>query len=208
MSSSSQTFQRFKWFYFFSGLLGLFAGLFIYTVLASRAFSYFSEDPEVCLNCHVMGPYFQSYRKSSHSLKATCNDCHVPQDNTFRSYAFKFYDGLYHAAVFSTGTEPQVIRANEGTKKVILENCVRCHSPLVEDYLKMGTSMEEALSGKEKSCFDCHRDMPHNEKVSLSTDYIGAGLPLPGSPAPAWLDSLVNPKPVNKPGAAKPKAAS
>ncbi|MDR1873003.1 MAG: cytochrome c nitrite reductase small subunit [Deltaproteobacteria bacterium] len=204
MSSLSQTYQRFKWFWFFSGLLGLAAGLFVYILVASRAFSYFSNDSEVCLNCHVMGPYYQSYRKSSHALRATCNDCHVPQDNTFRGYAFKAYDGLYHAAVYTARLEPQVIRANEGTKQVILENCIRCHKPLVEEFVKMDSQMAAALKGQKLTCFDCHRDSPHNQVVSLSTDNIGAGLPLPGSPAPDWLESLVNPKPA-KTGATSPK---
>jgi cytochrome c nitrite reductase small subunit len=191
MSTFGQTWKNFKWIWLLSGIAGLVAGLLFYAIYASRAWSYVSDQPAVCLNCHIMGPYYQSWEKSSHALRANCVDCHVPQDKVWRKYAFKAMDGLYHAAVFTAGSEPQVIRARVSSQKVILENCVRCHTPLVTEFVKMGADYEAMLRGDKKTCFDCHRNGPHDTKVSLSTDSV-VGLPLPDSPAPAWLEALIN----------------
>ncbi len=91
---------------------GLAAGLGGYAVYMSRAYSYISSDPAVCVNCHIMAPYYASWSNSSHEPWTTCNDCHVPQNNIVSTYLFKAEDGLYHAAVFTAKGEPDVIRPN------------------------------------------------------------------------------------------------
>lgn len=59
-------------------IAGVFCGLLAYLVYMSKAYSYLSDNPEVCINCHVMGPYYATWQHSSHKNVATCNDCHVP----------------------------------------------------------------------------------------------------------------------------------
>ena len=85
-----------------------------------------------------MTPYYQSWLHSSHHLWATCNDCHVPQDNVFNQYAFKAMDGLYHAAVFTVKGESQVIRPRLASYEVIMDNCIRCHSQLNTEFVNTG----------------------------------------------------------------------
>ena len=60
---------------------GVLCGLGSYTLYASRAWTYLSDDPATCVNCHIMGPYYATWNHSSHSRNATCNDCHVPHEN-------------------------------------------------------------------------------------------------------------------------------
>ncbi|MDR1545111.1 MAG: cytochrome c nitrite reductase small subunit [Deltaproteobacteria bacterium] len=182
--------RNFFWLWLIFGLAGLFLGLGGYTGYASRAWTYVSDEPAVCTNCHVMGPYYQSWHASSHAVKATCNDCHVPQDKLARKWAFKATDGLYHAAVFALGAEPQVIRAREGTKEVLQENCLRCHAPLVTELVKMSPDYEAVRRGDNKACWDCHRDIAHTRLSSISSVEYGS-LPLPASPVPAWLESML-----------------
>ena len=59
---------------------GVLCGLGSYTLYASRAWTYLSDDPATCVNCHIMGPYYATWNHSSHSRNATCNDCHVPHE--------------------------------------------------------------------------------------------------------------------------------
>src|SRR5690625_7746747 len=73
-----------------------------------------------------MAPQYATWAKSAHREVATCNDCHVPQDNIFRHYFFKTSDGLYHSTSFSLRLEPQAIRIRETAMRVVQENCVRC----------------------------------------------------------------------------------
>lgn len=51
-------------------LAGSFVGLSAYLVYVSKAYSYLSDSPEVCINCHVMGPYYATWQHSSHAERA------------------------------------------------------------------------------------------------------------------------------------------
>ena len=108
-------------------LLGIMAGMAVFTFRASRAHSYLSDKPETCMNCHIMAPQYATWSHSSHREKANCNDCHVPHNNIFNKYFFKAKDGLRHATIFTLRAEPQVIFIREAGIKVVKDNCVRCH---------------------------------------------------------------------------------
>lgn len=166
---------------------GIAAGLGAYTVYASRAWSYLSDDPAACVNCHIMGSYYKAWDRSSHAVWATCNDCHVPQDNVFSKYAFKAKDGLYHAAVFTARAEPQVIRPREASSAIIMQNCIRCHTQLNTEFVDTGMiSYADVLEGKGKACWDCHTEVPHG-KISNVSSSPNAIVPMPDSPVPDWL---------------------
>jgi len=90
-----------RWKIFAIIAAGVIVGLGGYSIYASRAWSYLSDEPATCVNCHIMAPYYATWSHSSHSRDATCNDCHVPQDNFARKWFFKGKDGMRHAAVFT-----------------------------------------------------------------------------------------------------------
>lgn len=166
---------------------GIIAGLGGYTVYMSRAHSYLSDDPAACINCHIMTPYYQSWNHSSHAQWATCNDCHVPQDNVLNGYAFKAKDGLYHAAVFTIRKEPMAIRPRDESYSVIMNNCIRCHTQLNTEFVNTGMiSYCDVKEGKGKACWDCHSEVPHTKVSSLAAS-PNAIVPLPESPVPDWL---------------------
>jgi cytochrome c nitrite reductase small subunit len=184
-------FHRFKWVWVLCALIGAVIGLGAYTLYASRSWVYLTDKPEACTTCHVMGSYYQSWSRSSHAVRATCNDCHVPQSGLIQKWAFKAADGLYHASVFSFGADRQVIRPREGTYEVLLANCLRCHSPLVTEFAKMSPDWASVKSGAEKACWDCHRQTPHTNISSPSSINYG-GVPLPEQPVPGWLKSMIS----------------
>ena len=190
MKTFGEVYKEFKWIWLVFSLAGLVVGLGLYTIYVSRAWSYISDEPAVCVNCHVMGPYYQSWQKSSHSVWTNCNDCHVPQDNVISKYAFKAVDGLYHSAVFTVGAEPQVIRAREGSSAVILGNCIRCHTPLTTEFIKMKVDYDQILNGEQKACWDCHTQVPHTNISNLASA-PGAIVPFPASPVPDWLGNMM-----------------
>jgi cytochrome c nitrate reductase, small subunit len=166
---------------------GIIAGLGGYAVYMSRAYSYLSDDPSACINCHIMTPYYQSWDHSSHAQWASCNDCHVPQESLFKGYAFKAKDGLYHAAIFTMKAEPQSIRPRDESYEVIMNNCIRCHTELNTEFVDTGMiSFCDVKEGKGKACWDCHADVPHTKVSSLSAS-PNAIVPLPKSPVPEWL---------------------
>ncbi|MDR1241323.1 MAG: cytochrome c nitrite reductase small subunit [Deltaproteobacteria bacterium] len=170
---------------------GVIAGLGAYNLYVARAFSYLEDDPRACVNCHVMASYYQSWSRSSHAAQATCNECHVPQGSFPASLLFKAVDGVYHAAVFSARAEPQVIRPRDASSEVILENCIRCHTQLNTEFVKTGmVKYADVKNGRQKACWDCHRDLPHT-RISNLASAPDAVVPFPASPVPSWLKAIM-----------------
>ncbi|MCK9617498.1 MAG: cytochrome c nitrite reductase small subunit [Lentimicrobiaceae bacterium] len=171
--------------------LGIFTGFSAYIFYTSRAWSYLSDDPQACVNCHIMTPEYATWSHSSHKHITNCNECHVPHNNVFNKYFFKAKDGLYHASIFTLRAEPQVIHAKEASIKVIKENCERCHTDAVDNEKMLVASVlrkdsEEEEKEEERLCWECHRETPHGRVHSLaSTPYAFA--PRPESPVPDWL---------------------
>ncbi|MBK9331299.1 MAG: cytochrome c nitrite reductase small subunit [Ignavibacteria bacterium] len=143
---------------------GVMTGLILWVLYVGNAVSYLSDKPETCINCHVMNPQFATWRVSSHANVATCNDCHVPQDNIFRKYMFKASDGLRHSTMFTFRLEPQTIRIKSMGADVVQENCKRCHEHLIDHSSLMKTENDE-----ERKCWSCHMETPHGSVRSLSS---------------------------------------
>lgn len=166
---------------------GIAAGLTAYSVYMSRFHSYLSDDPETCINCHIMAPYYDTWSHSSHRNYANCNDCHVPHNNIFNKYYFKAKDGSYHSAVFTFHAEPQVIRPRNASYNVIMDNCIRCHEHLNTALVNTGMfSYDDTKKGMAKACWDCHTNVPHT-KISNISSSPNSLAPLPKSPLPDWL---------------------
>lgn len=173
---------------------GIIAGLGAYTVYMSRAYSYLSDDPKACINCHIMTPYYASWQHSAHGQWTTCNDCHVPHNNVIEKYAFKAKDGLYHAAIFTLGTEPLAIRPRPESYEVIMDNCIRCHTDLNTQLVNTGLACyKDVEKGNAKACWDCHREVPHGTISSIASA-PNAIAPLPSSPVPDWLQKQMKDK--------------
>ncbi len=148
--------------------LGILAGLGAYTMYEARAWSYLSDSPETCINCHVMTSEYVSWKRSSHGRFSTCVDCHLPHQNPVKSYVFKAIDGMKHSAIFTMHAEPQAIMISNMGKKAVQENCKRCHESLVHDVGLLEHTFDDYESG-EKRCWSCHRHVPHGTVKSLSS---------------------------------------
>jgi cytochrome c nitrite reductase small subunit len=71
-----------------AGILGCTLGLGGYTFVYAKGFSYLTNDPEACANCHTMREQFDGGTRSSHRAAAVCNDCHTPP-GAIRKYVTK-----------------------------------------------------------------------------------------------------------------------
>ena len=171
-------------------VIGL-GALFLYLL---RAHTYIADDPSACVNCHIMTPYYASWSHSSHGRDATCNDCHVPHQNLAMKYGFKAMDGMKHVAYFVTHSERQAIMAEDMSAQVIMDNCIRCHTQLNQEFVKTGRmGYMKTKRDEGKACWDCHRNVPHGGMNSLSSTPNAEGVtPLPPSPVPEWLQRLMS----------------
>ena len=170
--------------------LGILIGFGLLILRISNATSYLSDDPNACINCHVMTPQFATWQRSSHARVATCNDCHVPHNNPINTYAFKASDGLRHSFMFTFRLEPEVIRIKEAGRDVVQENCIRCHEKIMDQTSLVLVTGELAEHGKGKLCWSCHRETPHGSVSSLSS-FPMARVPRLTPVIPEWLDNFI-----------------
>ncbi len=166
---------------------GIAFGLIVFLVYVSKAPTYLSDDPKTCVNCHIMAPQYSTWFHSSHRQWASCNDCHVPHDNIINHYYFKGKDGMRHATIFTLRREPQVIFILEPGQKVVKQNCLRCHEPLLTDNRLLSYTKDYQHFRNERNCWECHREVPHGRVNSLSS-VPNARVPLPESPVPEWME--------------------
>ncbi|MCX7833735.1 MAG: cytochrome c nitrite reductase small subunit [Ignavibacteria bacterium] len=173
--------------------LGVFTGLLIFVIYIGKGTSYLSDDPEACVNCHVMYDSYASWWHSSHPRIATCNDCHVPHDNIFRKFYFKASDGLRHSTIFTLRLEPQVIRIKEAGAEVVKENCERCHHNLLTLLdAKIGDYDNEKDEEEEEiACWNCHNGTPHGKISSLSAS-PDVKVFKPTKVVPDWMEKYLS----------------
>ena len=136
------------------GLIGLALGVGAYTFIYAKGYSYLSNNPQACANCHVMEEQYSGWLKSSHHSVATCNDCHTPHDLVGK-YATKAENGFWHSFYFTTGTYPENIQAREKSRRITENACRRCHSDIAADI----DSPHADTSGI--SCIQCHGHVGH-----------------------------------------------
>lgn len=136
-----------------SALVGIVIGLGVYTFVYARGYSYLSNDPTACTNCHVMQEYYDAWMKSGHHSVAKCNDCHTPH-NFFGKYAVKAENGFNHSWRFTTGWFPDNIEIRPRDAKVTEGTCRSCHQEIVTAIL--GTH------DQGMSCIKCHADVGHS----------------------------------------------
>lgn len=169
----------------------IFIGLSFYSVYLSKASSYLSDNPQTCINCHIMVPQFATWNHSSHREVANCNDCHVPHTNIFSHYYFKAKDGLRHATIFTLRAEPQVIHIKEAGIGVVHQNCIRCHEQLLIGAEQQVNNIAFHSERETRLCWECHRETPHGRVNSLSI-VPNAIAPLPESPVPVWIKEITS----------------
>jgi cytochrome c nitrite reductase small subunit len=125
--------------------------------------AYLGDNPTTCNNCHVMDAVYENWYHAGHKMWAKCNDCHTPHA-FIPKYLVKAENGYHHVSAFTLGRIPNAIRARESSRKVIQENCVRCHAETVSTIL-------EGPMAFDRYCFDCHRSVAHGERGISSLPY-------------------------------------
>ena len=141
-----------------SVLVGVAAGLGVFTLGYADALSYLGSDPAACANCHVMQGHFDAWTKSSHGKFAGCNDCHSPHGNVVRTYASKARNGFFHSLAFTTGWHPENLRITPYNERITQEACRSCHAALTHQIDVAFASGSEGLD-----CIQCHASVGHDD---------------------------------------------
>jgi cytochrome c nitrite reductase small subunit len=138
-------------------LIGMLLGAGGYTFYYAQGASYLSNDPQACVNCHIMRDQFESWEKSSHHACAVCNDCHVPHDFSGK-WLVKARNGYHHSEAFTFGNFREPIRIKPGNAAVLNDNCLYCHRDFVREITAHRVIKEEQLY-----CVRCHANVGHGQ---------------------------------------------
>lgn len=137
-------------------LVGVPAGVGMFTFVYARGASYMTNDPAVCANCHIMQNHYDAWMKSSHRSVATCNDCHTPA-SLVPKYMVKANNGFWHSFAFTTQHFHEPIQIKARNLKVTENACRKCHGDIVTaiegPHRQIGTT----------SCVRCHNAVGHIE---------------------------------------------
>lgn len=142
-------------------LLGTALGVGSFTFQYAKGFSYFSTDPVACKNCHIMNAQFDSWQNASHHTAAGCVDCHLPHSG-LEKWIAKADNGYRHSKGFTFQDFHEPIRIQGANRRILQENCLRCHGDLVHDMVAGATSDPDAIR-----CIHCHLAVGHGPPAGL-----------------------------------------
>jgi cytochrome c nitrite reductase small subunit len=138
-------------------LAGVLAGIGGYTFVYAKGYSYLTDDPTACANCHVMRDHFNAWTRASHRSVAVCNDCHTPP-TLVPKYLTKARNGFWHSFYFTTGRYPDPLRITSRNHDVTERACRTCHADLIAQI-----DSGQATSARGLTCTRCHNDVGHIE---------------------------------------------
>lgn len=137
-------------------VVGAMLGIGGFTFVYARGFSYLTNDPASCANCHIMDEHYRAWQKSSHQTVAVCNDCHAPHDLVGK-YWTKARNGFWHSFYFTTGNFPDPLRITPSNRKITEHACRDCHAAITE----MIDHRPDTRADEELRCVRCHRYVGH-----------------------------------------------
>ena len=141
-----------------AALAGILIGLGGYTFVYAKGYSYLTNDPAACANCHVMRDHFNAWTRASHRAVAVCNDCHTPP-GLVPKYVTKARNGFWHSFYFTTGGYPDPLRITPRNHDVTELTCRKCHEEMTASI----DPEHSASEGRGVSCIRCHSTVGHLE---------------------------------------------
>jgi cytochrome c nitrite reductase small subunit len=139
--------------------LGVVLGIGGYTFIYAKGYSYLTNDPGACANCHVMNEQYSGWLKSSHRSVAVCNDCHTPS-GVIGKYTTKASNGFWHSYYFTTNSFHEPIRITERNFRITEQACRKCHQEITSA-IDAHAGGGEPGSAEALSCVRCHRNVGH-----------------------------------------------
>lgn len=141
-------------------IIGAALGQSLYTFQYAEGLSYFSANPQACVNCHIMQPQYDGWQKGSHHNVAVCIDCHLPHDLVGKYYT-KAENGYWHSKGFTLQDFPEPIQMRDVSRRIVEKNCLHCHADFVHDILTIRQNEDEL------DCTHCHRAVGHGDSVGI-----------------------------------------
>lgn len=150
-------------------ILGILAVLFIIFTVAAVIYT---ERPEFCTTCHMMQPYYDSWKNSVHN-KENCIECHY--EPSLKAHVLGKINGLLEVAKYLTGKYTM-----KPSAKVSDITCLRggCHTkdavmakkPLFKNKVEFDHSRHFAdlRAGIKLRCTTCHAQLTTDTHIEVN----------------------------------------
>jgi nitrate/TMAO reductase-like tetraheme cytochrome c subunit/AmiR/NasT family two-component response regulator len=134
---------------------------------ASFGFLEYSTSPRFCNSCHIMKPFVEAWKESTHS-DVGCVDCHYPPNEYWKTK----FQAISQVAAWVTGTY-----STKPYAEIDDANCLECHTTrLLEGKVvfKRGIKfdhvphLEKLRRGKKLKCTTCHAQIVQGEHVAVN----------------------------------------
>jgi cytochrome c nitrite reductase small subunit len=135
-------------------MLGILGGIGAFTFGYGKGWSYMSNNPAGCANCHVMQGHYDSWQNSSHRHVAVCNDCHLPH-HPLGKWITKADNGFFHSLAFTLENFHEPIQIKPRNRRVTQHGCLYCHEDIVHQMMPVDKA------GEAPACARCHSDVGH-----------------------------------------------
>lgn len=154
--------------WFAAAAVGAVVGLGGFTFAYARGYSYLTDNPAACANCHVMEEQYRGWSRGSHRSAAVCNDCHTPA-GALGKYTTKASNGFWHSYYFTVGGFPDPIQMTPRNRAVTEAACLKCHGEITSSIAAPAGPTIPARAGASTaghtapgiSCVRCHASVGH-----------------------------------------------
>ena len=154
---------RARWMTYSASLLAA-TGLIVLVLMVET-----SSQPQFCGSCHIMAPYYESWKTSSHR-DVPCVDCHISPGITHEIR--KKWEALSMVTSYVTGTY-----GTNPWAEIDDAACLRCHQrrllageELFGDVLfNHGPHLTELRHGKKLRCTSCHSQIVQGQHISVTS---------------------------------------
>ncbi len=152
-------------------------GLCLFLIAATGAMDELSTD-RFCSQCHVMGPYADSFKRSVHGGRnrvgsvVHCVDCHEPATGTPSRLFVKSTIGIPNLMLNMTKDTAELSQ-RLGQQKMpntytYNSGCRNCHQILNPPQISSGGRIAHRaflLGNTQKTCIDCHPHVGHQSAL-------------------------------------------
>ena len=136
--------------------LGSLIGVGGFTFIYARGYSYVSNDPAVCANCHIMENHYRAWMKSS-TAPSRCATTAIPRPAWCRSTRPRRSTGSTIRSPSRPAGFPSRSRITPRNSEVTEKACRKCHDDIVN-------AIEGPDPGTNRlSCIRCHATVGHLE---------------------------------------------
>lgn len=158
-------------FFKFVGFLGILALIF------SAGMFEFSTSPYFCASCHIMKPYYQAWKTSSHN-HVPCVDCHYPPE--VREKVVLKFQALTQVVKYVTRTYSSKPYAEIDDASCLRKGCHETRLLQGEVLFKRGIKFDhephltDMKRGKKLRCTSCHSQIVvgNHMEVTESTCFL------------------------------------